>query len=192
MDNEKKILVIGLGNPILGDDGVGWHVVRAAQTEWQARGEQAGVEFETLSTGGLALMERMEGYCRVLVIDAASSGGSPIGSVSSKPLSALEEFPAAHTRSAHDTSLRLALEVGGRLGIPLPEEVWVVGVEIEPDFEFSEALSLPVAEAVQEAKDLALCHLNAWVAAQHRKTDSRASPGRAGPEIARGNRRPCQ
>lgn len=162
MRNSARTLVIGLGNPILGDDGVGWHVARALETEWKGRETAKPIAFETLSVGGLTLMEHMEGYERVLLLDAISSGERPLGSVSSWRLDELQETEHSHTRSTHDTSLQMALDVGRRLGVKLPETVWVVGVETSPDFVFAEQLSLPIAAAVDKAKDEALQRLEMW------------------------------
>lgn len=107
-------------------------------------------------------MEHMEGYERVLLLDAISSGERPLGSVSSWRLDELQETEHSHTRSTHDTSLQMALDVGRRLGVKLPETVWVVGVETSPDFVFAEQLSLPIAAAVDKAKDEALQRLEMW------------------------------
>ena len=74
-----KTLIIGLGNPILGDDGVGWAVADKVQP-------QTEIEIEKLSLGGLSLMERISGYKRVILIDAIQSGSKPLGNVSVFPL----------------------------------------------------------------------------------------------------------
>ncbi len=66
-----KILVIGLGNPILGDDGVGWVVAREVETCLGASGQN--VEVDCLALGGLSLMERMVGYQRVILIDSLNT-----------------------------------------------------------------------------------------------------------------------
>ncbi len=88
----SSVLVLGLGNPILGDDGVGWRVVEAAQEAWQRRtdeeqlsdgkstfvvrpssivyGLSSAIEFDFVALGGLALMERLIGYDRVILVDA--------------------------------------------------------------------------------------------------------------------------
>lgn len=62
-----KTLVIGLGNPILTDDGVG---IYAAQAVREALPINSKVAVKELSVGGLALMEAMVGYNYVILIDA--------------------------------------------------------------------------------------------------------------------------
>lgn len=54
----------------------------------------------------------------------------------------------------HDVTLQTALKIGHMLGISLPSEVIVVGVECSHNFEFTEALSAPVAAAVPLAAQM--------------------------------------
>lgn len=153
-----QTLVVGLGNPILGDDGVGWRVAQAIE----ARCSDQEVEVVCLALGGVALMERLVGYRRAIIIDAMTTGAAP-GSVACVPLDALVNPAAGHTASSHDTSLATALTLGRRLGADLPEDVWVVAIEAERLFEFSAGLSPAVAAAVPEA----LRCVEAWLSASH-------------------------
>ena len=145
-----KTLIIGLGNPILGDDGVGWRVaeeVATKTTDWPE------VEVDCASLGGLSLMERLTGSERVILIDSIFTGQKPVGTVSQFTLSDLPDLTAGHSASAHDTSLRNALNVGRVMDILLPndENVIIVAIEAENVYDFSQELSPPVAEAVPQA-----------------------------------------
>ncbi len=142
-----KTIVIGLGNPILGDDGVGWHVVEEVARQTVDRPE---VETDCVSLGGLNLMERLTGYERVVLIDAIYTGSKPVGTVSRFVLSDLPDLTAGHSASAHDTSLRTALNVGRSMDIPLPkdEAVTVIAIEAENVYDFTQELSAAVAAAV--------------------------------------------
>ena len=152
-DSPLRTLVLGLGNPIRGDDGVGWRVVEMLQANLaKAFGKPSqGFEFDTLAGGGLNLMERLVGYDRAILVAAMQSGKEP-GSVQVFPLEALDNPSAGHLGSTHETNLLTALEIGRRLGVHLPPVggVMIVAVEAQPVFEFSEELSLPVARAVPE------------------------------------------
>ena len=53
-----KTLMIGLGNPILGDDGVGW---RVAEEVTRKTNRPADIEVDCVALGGLSLMERLTG-----------------------------------------------------------------------------------------------------------------------------------
>ena len=167
-----KTLVIGLGNPILGDDGVGWKVAeevrkRLADSKWQiadgsdpsAAGRQSpAIEVDCASLGGLSLMERLTGYNRVILIDAIFTGQKPIGSITTFPLSTLPDPTAGHTASAHDTSLRTALHVGHKMSVPLPadDDITVVAIEAQNVYDFSQELSQPVAAALPMAVEAVL------------------------------------
>ena len=143
-----KTLVIGLGNPILGDDGVGWKVVEAVSGQPSAVGAEQPLEFEYLSLGGLSLMERMLGYERVIIVDSMETGQSPVGSVSVFPLASLQDPMAGHSASAHDATLITALRTAEQLGADIPRQIDIIAIEAKNVYDFSEELSHPVAAAV--------------------------------------------
>jgi hydrogenase maturation protease len=164
-----KTLVIGLGNPILGDDGVGWRVADQVAEEISRRmtGEairkrrspedvptytwssgQETIEVDCLAVGGLSLMERMIDCDRAILVDALSTGQSPQGTVFCFPLDELANRAAGHLSSAHDTTIQNALQVGRSLGAKLPVEVMIVAVESTNVYDFSERLSPAVEAAV--------------------------------------------
>jgi hydrogenase maturation protease len=106
-------------------------------------------------------MEQLVGCDRALLVDAVVTGGTP-GEVLSTPLDALDDPSCGHTASTHDTTLSTALSLGRALQAPLPEDIWVVGVEVDPTrlHEFKESLSPAVAEALPEA----VRRVEAWLA----------------------------
>ncbi len=137
-----KTLVIGLGNPILGDDGVGWRVVEAVSSQLSAVvGAEQPLEFEYLSLGGLSLMERMLGYERVIIVDSMETGQNPVGSVSVFPLASLSDPMAGHSASTHDATLMTALRTAEQLGADIPGQVDIVAIEAENVYDFGEELS---------------------------------------------------
>jgi hydrogenase maturation protease len=143
-----RTLIIGLGNPILGDDGVGWKV---AETLSSVVGSKPSVEIDTAALGGLSLMERLLGYERVILVDSMETGQGPVGSVRTFPLASLTDPVAGHSSSTHDTSLATALKTAESVGAEVPKQVDVVAVEAQNVYDFSEELSPPVAAAVPEA-----------------------------------------
>ena len=144
-----KTLVIGLGNPILGDDGVGWHV---ADEIVKYTEDRPNVEVDCVSLGGLSLMERLTGSNRVILIDAIFTGRKPNGTVRQISLGDLSDLTSGHSASVHDTSLRNALSIGRSMDIPLPEDkdIIVVAIETENVYDFSQELSPAVAAAVPQ------------------------------------------
>jgi hydrogenase maturation protease len=147
----RKTLIIGLGNPLLGDDGVGWQVAERLRQQPLP----PGVEVDTLALGGIGLMERLVGYQRAVVVDAQQTGQLPTGSVTSFALDSMENPFAGHMGSPHETNLQTALQLGKSLGALLPEEVMVVAIESPYVYKFSDQLSPPAAAAVDVAARLA-------------------------------------
>ena len=105
------------------------------------------VEVDCASLGGLSLMERLTGSERVILVDAIFTGRNRSGPSASSPLSDLPDLTAGHSASAHDTSLRNALNVGRSMDIDLPEDenVIIVAIEAENVYDFSQKLSPAVA-----------------------------------------------
>lgn len=150
--DRPAILIVGLGNPILGDDGIGWRVAeaveRALAKETQA---QPGVQVACYALGGLSLMEHLIGYDQAIIVDAVQTKEGGPGSVYDMSLSDMPDLSTGHLTAAHDTSLQNALKVGRDMGASLPAEIYVVGIEAERVFDFSEDLSPAVEEAIPEA-----------------------------------------
>ncbi|HEC22706.1 MAG TPA: hydrogenase maturation protease [Chloroflexi bacterium] len=143
-----KTLVIGLGNPILTDDGVGVYVAWAVRN---ALPPEADVDVIELSLGGLSLMEAMVGYERVILVDALLAPPEEAGQV--------VQFNAGHlpatlnSASAHDVDLPTALQVGRRLGASLPddENIQIVAIKAHEVLTFGGSPTPPVRAAIPEA-----------------------------------------
>ena len=138
-------IVVGLGNPILGDDGIGWRVAEAV------RDLQPPVEIDCQALGGLSLMERLIGYDRVIIVDSIQTRGGVIGQVYTLSLDDLPDLSAGHTTAVHDTSLPTALRLGRTMGARLPDDVMVVAIEADRVYDFSEQLTPDVEAAIPVA-----------------------------------------
>ena len=152
-----KTLVLGLGNPILTDDGVGIHVVRAAAACYAPANS---VTFAEASVGGLRLLDALAGYERVILIDAIQTRGGRPGDVYRL---AASDLPASlHSGSTHDLSLLAALDLGRRLGMALPADgdLTLLAVEVEDVLIFGERCTPAVAQAIPRAVKAVLAELN--------------------------------
>jgi hydrogenase maturation protease len=143
----ERVLVLGIGNPILGDDGVGWRV--AAAVGERLHGD--AVEVDCVALGGLALMERLVGYDRAILVDAFHGSGDPPGTLRAMTLDEVPGREASHLDGAHDVPLQMALTVGRKLGAALPDQITVVSVEAARVDTFGEGLTPAVAAAVPGA-----------------------------------------
>ncbi len=143
-----KTLVLGIGNPILGDDGVGFHVVEALQSD----PPPGDITFECVDASGFALLDYVVDYDRVVIVDAIMTEGGKPGQVYRL---GLDNFrPSKHTISPHDTDLPTALHLGATMKLSLPKKIDIVAVEIPPVYEFSQQLSDKVSKAVPKAAKL--------------------------------------
>ena len=134
------IRVIGVGNPLAGDDGVGIAVVEQLERE----GVPAGVEVIDGGTGGLTLLTLMEGAQAVVLVDALEMGREP-GTVAGFAYAEGVFRAEAAGLSLHQAGLGEVLALGAELG-ELPE-VFVVGVQPQ-QIQLGLGLSAPVAAAL--------------------------------------------
>ncbi len=143
-----KTLVLGIGNEIRGDDGVGIHVARRVAASLPPD-LAPRVDVDEASTGGFDLVDYLRGYERVVVADAIKTEGGEPGKVYKFSAAALE--PTAHLGHSHGVNLASALAVLRELKLGAPRDVMVVAVEAEWLYDFKEGLSPRVAAAVEEA-----------------------------------------
>jgi len=144
-----RTLVVGLGNPILTDDGVGVKAAALVDAALPAELRRDVVVTEA-SVGGLRLMEMMIGFERAIIIDAIlpreGQGAGTLRRLSLDDLRTLS--PTQHSASAHDTTLVTALEGGELLGLALPQEIVIFAVEVENITDFGEEPTPAVRAAI--------------------------------------------
>jgi hydrogenase maturation protease len=138
-----RTLVLGLGNPLLRDDGVGLRVARELEAKLSS---EPDVDIALDYWGGLRLMERMVGYDRAIIVDAIRTDQSS-GTIH---LLSPEDIPTQRSASAHDVNLATALEFGRQAGAELPDNssIVLIGIEAEDVQTFDEQLSPEVEAAV--------------------------------------------
>jgi len=137
---ETKTLVLGLGNVIMGDEGVGVHVVRALELHTLP----ANVECLDGGTGGFTLLEPLQSAGRIILIDAAADG-NPEGTVTRTTPRFSRDYPP--TLTAHDIGVKDLLDVfyiqGG------DHEVILYAITIDPQQPIRMSLS-PEGELAAE------------------------------------------
>ncbi|MBI3950550.1 MAG: hydrogenase maturation protease [Acidobacteria bacterium] len=150
----RPILVLALGNDLLGDDGVGLAAARILRGEFQDV-----VEMVESSEAGLALMEMLEGYERVLLLDAVVTGGCPPGTVLEF---SLENFQKIVASSPHYAGLPEVLAIAEQLEIAFPRELCLLAMEVESPYELHEGLSLSAQKALPTFVERARQVLQGW------------------------------
>jgi hydrogenase maturation protease len=153
-NDPKKTLVLGLGNIIMGDEGVGVHVVRAVEKYTLP----AGIECLDGGTGGFILLEPLQSADRIVLIDATADE-NPIGTVTRTTPKFSRDYPP--TLTAHDIGVKDLLDAfyiqGGA------RDVILYAITIDPLQSISLDLSAAVKAAADEAVHRILEELNSEV-----------------------------
>jgi hydrogenase maturation protease len=143
-----RTLLLGMGNPILTDDAVGVRLAALFKERLGARADLTVVD--ECSIGGLGILDVIDGYDRIIVIDSIKTGASPPGHWYRFDGRALRD--TMNLNNVHDTNFATALELGRRLGmrIAADEAIHIFAIEIEENTTFSEELTPAVAAAFPE------------------------------------------
>jgi hydrogenase maturation protease len=121
----KEIVVIGVGNLLMGDDGVGIHAVEALRKEKLP----SNVAVFSAETRAFDALEYMDGCDKAVIVDAYRKGGAP-GSIYRFTFDPAGEMDESMNLSMHDINFIDALR-GGRDVYKLPKEIVIIGVEPE-------------------------------------------------------------
>ena len=149
-----KTLVLGLGNPILGDDGVGLVI---AGLVGQRLPPGLVIEIGQETCGGLRLMERLTGYDRAIIVDAIRTGTHPPGTLHHL---GLDDINTQHSASVHDVNLPTAMRLGKTMGLKMPDDIRIIAVEAENTLDFAEECTPAVVAALPLAVEAVLAELS--------------------------------
>ena len=137
-----KILVLGMGNDLYGDDGVGIHAVRILKAQWPARKRRGGlmsdVDFEECALSGIALLDVIGGYDALVIIDTITKPRPVTGRIRVLEASAFRDVPGP---SPHYVSVPQTMDIGRQLGLKIPRQLKVVAVEAKDIYHLGEGLS---------------------------------------------------
>ena len=134
--------MLGVGNPILSDDGAGIHVARSLE-----KLAIPGIVVEELPASGLELLDFVYDYDRVIIVDAIKTGGGRPGDL--YELTEADFEKTIHGSSPHGINIPTALAMG-RAIVPerMPKEILFFAIEAEDIVNVSERLTPKVAEAI--------------------------------------------
>ena len=147
----KDILILGIGNDILTDDGIGPKFVN----ELQKTNSFPEADFLTAAVGGLEILEMIRDYNKVIIIDAIRTRDGIPGTV--YHLTPTDFKETLHVSSFHDITFLAALELGERLKIKIPSQINIIAIEIVEDLvfsnDFSPELQNKIPDIYKEVKD---------------------------------------
>jgi hydrogenase maturation protease len=152
MTANRRIVILGIGNLLRGDDGVGVRVIEALEQ----RDLPDGVECIDGGTGGPTLMVHFEGARALILIDAVNLDAEP-GTIRVFGLEEIEPDPGGLPLSVHDINILPMLELSRKLN-QLPPVVRIIGIQPER-FDIGDRLSEAVQVAVPKAVNTALSEL---------------------------------
>ena len=154
-DYENSIVVLGVGNILLTDEGLGVHVVEDLKANYTFTPQISLIDGGTM---GMELLTYMRGMKKILLIDAVNGGEAP-GTIYEFPHRELEQYFTDHI-SVHEVGMQDILRIRAIQENPL-EDAIVIGVEPESlDVGFEP--SAPVQKALPEVKDRVLRVLRDW------------------------------
>ena len=154
-DYENSIVVLGVGNILLTDEGLGVHVVEDLKANYTFIPQISLIDGGTM---GMELLTYMRGMKKILLIDAVNGGEAP-GTIYEFPHRELEQYFTDHI-SVHEVGMQDILRIRAIQENPL-EDAIVIGVEPESlDVGFEP--SAPVQKALPEVKERVLRVLREW------------------------------
>jgi hydrogenase maturation protease len=154
-ERRHPLLVLALGNDVMGDDGAGPAAARALR-------ERYGDRVDVVESGeaGLALLEILEGYERALLLDTILTGTVAAGTILCfRP----DSFRKVVAPSPHYAGLPEVFELARRLDVPLPREIEVLAMEAKDPYTVREGLTPEVAAALPSLVERASAILDRWL-----------------------------
>jgi hydrogenase maturation protease len=145
-----KTLILGLGNPILSDDGIGHYVARALEEKLN----RPDVSITQASVAGLDFLDLLTGYDRAIIIDAIQSKDGKVGKVYRLLPEAFDDTKNQST--PHHLNFATVLELGKRLNIPLPDQIVIYAVEVEDVNSFSDKCTPMVERMIPVVTDMVM------------------------------------
>jgi len=156
----SRRLVLALGNDLLGDDAVGLIAARQLKESLPP-----GVEMEETATGGLDLLDFLEGCDKALLLDAVITGRHPPGTVVELTR---EDFGGKDLPSPHYAGLPDVLALAEHLRVPFPDDLRILAMEVERPCELRTDLSPAVRRALPGYVDRARQVIRDWAAPSRR------------------------
>ena len=156
-------LIIGWGNPIVGNDRFGWDVVENLRS--RVRPDE-DVEFLRTSLAGTRLVERMLGHRWVALVDAVVCEGHPPGTILRRDLvDALVDTDLPSSPIGHGDRLLYALRrVRTLTPQSFPKEILLYGCAVDPEMAWVEGVEPAVRAAAESVAEELLCEIREGIA----------------------------
>jgi len=154
-EGDMKTLILGIGNLILSDDGVGCKVAQRLEERLKS---YPNITVKETSLSGLSLLDELPGYERLIIVDAIQTKGGKPGDIYKLSPS---DFKTGRMAIIHDLGLFSTLELGRKLEMEMPREVVIFAIEAKEMAIFSEQCTPEVKKAIPKAVDMVLGEVGA-------------------------------
>ena len=147
---KKPVVVLGLGNPLMADEGVGVRLIERLQ---ESAEEFPAVDFLDAGTGGLSVLHHIEGRCKAVVIDCAFMDEAPGTMKRFVPEEVQSTKKLAH-QSLHEVDLLRIVALARQLG-QAPEQIVIFGIQperVEPGLDLSRTLMDGIDEYISRVR----------------------------------------
>ena len=144
-----KVALIGLGNPIVGDDAIGIKVVDYIRDTFSLPDYVEIIG--DVSLAGIGLVEQFRGFDKIILVDSIQTGIHPKGTV--VHLNQEEYSTALHISDYHNMDFFTALDFCNQVYDDIPKDITIIGIEIISVTEFSDELSTELHEKFDKIID---------------------------------------
>lgn len=154
-----KILIVGLGNPILSDDAIGLYVVRKISEYLQSSSlkDKHNIDIIEESVNSLELVERFLGYNKVIIVDSLKTNKLPVGEIAKLTPKSFEKTNTRNVSNPHDVDFYSAINVLREVfGKKVTNDITIYGIEVRNINEFGETLSPELSKKIDEYAKLIL------------------------------------
>ncbi|MCX7945193.1 MAG: hydrogenase maturation protease [Deltaproteobacteria bacterium] len=142
-----RLVVVGLGSELMGDDSACLKVI-----DMLSKTSYRFVDFKKCCSTGFEIMESIEGYDSAIILDTICTGRFNKGDI--VKIDPRQIQFSRRISSFHDFDLMTSIELGRSLGLKIPVDIEIYGIEIEDQIEFKEEISEEVHVAVKKLAEM--------------------------------------
>ena len=140
----QKILIYGIGNPYRCDDTAGIKVAELLQNKTN----KSNITIKSGSIDGLAMLDEILGYDRVIFIDSITTKDGKPGDIYKIKVNQIKNTPSLS--ASHGIDFVTAIEMGKKLGYKMPKNIDIYAIEIEDNTSFNEECTEKVRASIPE------------------------------------------
>lgn len=146
-----KALVLGMGNTLLSDDGIGIIIKRYLEHRLYDAGN---IDFVETSWGGFRIIDILTGYDYAVIIDSIKTATRPEGHI--HHLKTNDFLPTLRLTSYHDINFATALKLAETLNAKIPSDIDIFAVEVENNYTISEHINPQLWKSIRKCSSLVI------------------------------------